>query len=42
MGGVNNICVDKTGTLTENTLTIEKIWNTSYVFYTHQNTLNSL
>ena len=26
MGGANNICTDKTGTLTLNLMTVEKIW----------------
>jgi P-type E1-E2 ATPase len=27
MGGVNNICSDKTGTLTLNRMTVTNVWN---------------
>ena len=26
MGGANNICTDKTGTLTQNQMTVTKFW----------------
>jgi P-type E1-E2 ATPase len=26
MGGANNICTDKTGTLTENSMTVTAVW----------------
>lgn len=26
MGGANNICTDKTGTLTKNQMTVVKLW----------------
>jgi P-type E1-E2 ATPase len=26
MGGANNICTDKTGTLTQNQMTVTKLW----------------
>jgi len=27
MGGANNICTDKTGTLTQNQMTVTKLWS---------------
>lgn len=32
MGGANNICSDKTGTLTKNQMTVTKFWGLEYVF----------
>jgi P-type E1-E2 ATPase len=32
MGGANNICSDKTGTLTKNQMTVTKFWSLEYVF----------
>lgn len=32
MGGANNICSDKTGTLTENKMTVTKFWTLDYTF----------
>lgn len=34
MGGANNICTDKTGTLTQNQMTVTKFWSESFV---HEN-----
>ena len=31
MGLADNICTDKTGTITENELTVEGIWNQKFV-----------
>jgi magnesium-transporting ATPase (P-type) len=31
MGGANNICSDKTGTLTKNQMTVTKLWILEYV-----------
>jgi len=31
MGGANNICSDKTGTLTKNQMTVTKLWALEYV-----------
>jgi Ca2+ transporting ATPase len=31
MGGANNICSDKTGTLTQNKMTVTKLWALEYV-----------
>ena len=31
MGGANNICSDKTGTLTMNQMTVNEIWNEQMV-----------
>ena len=32
MGGANNICSDKTGTLTKNQMTVTKLWSLEHVF----------
>lgn len=32
MGLTNNLCIDKTGTVTENILLVEGIWNEQFVF----------
>lgn len=32
MGGANNICSDKTGTLTKNQMTVTKLWTLEFVF----------
>lgn len=31
MGHADNICIDKTGTITENILKVEGIWNQKFV-----------
>jgi P-type E1-E2 ATPase len=31
MGGANNICTDKTGTLTKNQMTVTKLWSENKV-----------
>jgi len=33
MGIVDNICTDKTGTITENMLNVEGIWNRKLVIF---------
>lgn len=41
MGGANNICSDKTGTLTMNKMTLTQMWNGSIInIDTHQEKLN--
>ena len=32
MGGANNICSDKTGTLTKNQMTVTRFWTLDHVF----------
>ena len=32
MGGANNVCTDKTGTLTKNLMTVTKLWSESKVY----------
>lgn len=32
MGGANNICSDKTGTLTKNLMTVTKLWSEGRVY----------
>ena len=32
MGGANNICSDKTGTLTKNQMTVTRLWSLEHVF----------
>ena len=32
MGGANNICSDKTGTLTKNQMTVTRLWTLEHVF----------
>ena len=40
MGGANNICSDKTGTLTMNKMTLTEIWNGSTIMIdTHKERL---
>jgi Ca2+ transporting ATPase len=36
MGGANNICSDKTGTLTKNVMTLTTWWNTEYQEFKYQ------
>jgi len=41
MGGANNICSDKTGTLTKNLMTLTTMWNDSYIeFKYNDNKMN--
>ena len=41
MGGANNICSDKTGTLTQNKMTLTTFWNTNYLeFDFNSNSMN--
>lgn len=41
MGGANNICSDKTGTLTRNEMDVNKIWNvTTKTVDMNKNNLN--
>lgn len=35
MGGANNICSDKTGTLTMNKMTLDQIWNAQNIRVDH-------
>ena len=32
MGGANNICSDKTGTLTKNLMTVTKFWSEGRIY----------
>lgn len=34
MGGANNICTDKTGTLTKNQMTVTRFWTLEHIFDT--------
>lgn len=40
MGGANNICSDKTGTLTKNVMTLVSFWNNTTVDFPDQETYN--
>lgn len=40
MGGANNICSDKTGTLTKNVMTLVSFWNNTTVDFPDQDSYN--
>jgi len=42
MGGANNICSDKTGTLTQNKMTLTTIWNSKYIEFKYHDKKMSL
>ena len=39
LGGVTTLCVDKTGTLTQNRMTISSLWNKEHEFFIHPHSL---